>query len=60
MMEAATISMGATQDDLLGHLAEIANIMKPALTDAQRYRVADTVLGMLDNRGNCCACAVGQ
>lgn len=52
MMETTTISMGATQEDVMSHLAEVSRQMKPALSSGQSHRVADTVLGMLDNKGN--------
>lgn len=52
MMESTTISMGATYEEVLGHLADAAKAMKPALTDAQSYRVGETVLATLDNKAN--------
>lgn len=52
MMESTTISMGATYEEVLDHLANAAKAMKPALTDAQSYRVGETVLATLDNKAN--------
>lgn len=40
MMEATTISMGAPQGEVQGHLANVACSMKPALSKAQSFRVA--------------------
>jgi len=52
MMESTTISMGATYEEVLDHLASVASAMKPALTDAQSHRAAETVLAALDNKAN--------
>lgn len=52
MMESTTISMGATHEEVLGHLAGVARAMKSSLTDSQSYRVGEAVLGMLDNKAN--------
>jgi hypothetical protein len=52
MMESTTISMGATHEEVLGHLAGVARAMKPSLTDSQSHRVGEAVLGMLDNKTN--------
>jgi hypothetical protein len=52
MMESTTISMGATYEEVLEHLANAAKAMKPALTDAQSYRVGETLLATLDNKAN--------
>lgn len=50
MMEATTISMGATYEEVISHLADVAKAMKPVLTNTQGYRVSETVLAMLDNK----------
>lgn len=50
MMEATTISMGAPQGGVLEHLANVACRMKPALSKAQSFRVAEVLLNMLDNK----------
>lgn len=50
MMESTTISMGATQPEVLDHLGTVAGQMKPSLTQAQRSRVASALLFMLDNK----------
>ena len=50
MMEATTVSMGAPQREVLEHLAATAAFMKPALTKAQTFRVAEVLLHMLDNK----------
>jgi hypothetical protein len=52
MMEATTISMGCTQQEILDHLAGIAGRMKPALSTEQQARVAEVVLDALDNKAN--------
>lgn len=52
MMEATTISMGSTYEEVLGYLAQTAKAMKPALDDAQSHRVGETVLATLDNKAN--------
>lgn len=52
MMEGTTMNMGCTQSEVLGHLATIAQEIKPALTAAQADRVADVVLDTLDNKAN--------
>lgn len=52
MMESTTISMGATYGEVLDHLADAAKAMKPALADAQSYRIGEIVLATLDNKAN--------
>jgi hypothetical protein len=52
MMEGTTISTGCTRDEMLSHLAEIARLMKPNLTRNQQQKVADVILGTLDNKAN--------
>lgn len=50
MMESTTISMGATQPEVLDHLGAVAGQMKPSLLPAHRSRVASALLFMLDNK----------
>ncbi|WP_256735229.1 hypothetical protein [Variovorax sp. dw_954] len=52
MMEATTISMGATAPEVLDQLANIAARMKPSLTAVQCHRIASVVLDGLDNKAN--------
>lgn len=52
MMEGTTISTGCTREEMLSHLAEVARLMKPKLTKVQQQKVADVVLGALDNKVN--------
>jgi hypothetical protein len=52
MMEGTTINTGCTRDEMLTHLSEVARAMKPRLTQAQQQKVADVVLGALDNKLN--------
>lgn len=50
MMEGTTVALGFSQSEVLQHLAKVAGAMKPALSDAQRLRVAEVVLDALDNK----------
>jgi hypothetical protein len=52
MMEATTISTGSTRDEVLSHICEVARVMKPSLERSQQQKVADVVLGALDNKVN--------
>jgi hypothetical protein len=52
MMEGTTISTGCTREEMLSHLADVAQLMKPKLTKVQQQKVADVVLGALDNKVN--------
>lgn len=52
MMEGTTLNMGSTQSEVLGHLAAVAQEIKPALTVLQANRVAEVVLDTLDNKAN--------
>lgn len=52
MMEATTVSSGATSVEVLSHLAGVAVRMKPSLSPAQGRRVAEVVLDALDNKAN--------
>ncbi|TAK84175.1 MAG: hypothetical protein EPO20_15515 [Betaproteobacteria bacterium] len=50
MMEGTTVALGFTQSEILGYVARVVGAMKPALSDAQRRRVAEIVLDTLDNK----------
>lgn len=50
MMEGTTVALGFTQQEVLERLASLAGSMKPALSEAQRQRVAEVVLDALDNK----------
>ncbi|WP_256354744.1 hypothetical protein [Variovorax sp. dw_308] len=50
MMEATTISMGSTSQELQDHLSTVAMRMKPLLTPEQSRRVANIVIDALDNK----------
>lgn len=52
MMEGTTVSTGATSQEVLSKLAEVAARMKPELSPTQAQHVADIVLGALDNKAN--------
>jgi hypothetical protein len=52
MMEGTTMNMGCTQTEVLGHVAAIAQEMKPELTAGLSARVAEVVLDTLDNKAN--------
>jgi hypothetical protein len=52
MMEGTTVSTGATSQEVLSKLAEVAVRMKPELSAVQANRIADVVLGALDNKAN--------
>ena len=52
MMEATTISMGATAPEVLDHLSNVVARMKPSLSAPQCVRVATSVLDGLDNKAN--------
>ncbi len=52
MMEATTVSSGSTSVEVIEHLANIADCMKPGLTSSQTRRVADFVLDALNNKAN--------
>ncbi|MCP5285418.1 MAG: hypothetical protein H6933_11005 [Burkholderiaceae bacterium] len=52
MMEGTTVSTGCTKDEVLSHIADVAAVMRPALTKAQLMKVAETVLAALDNKAN--------
>ena len=51
MMEGTTMNMGATQDEVLRHLSQVAQEMKP-FTPVQCRRVAEVILDTLDNKAN--------
>lgn len=50
MMEGTTVALGFTQQEVLERLASLAGAMKPALSEAQRQRIAEVVLDALDNK----------
>jgi len=50
MMEGTTTSTGATSQEVLNKLTDVARKMKPDLTMPQANKVADVVLGALDNK----------
>ena len=52
MMEGTTVSTGCTSDEVLTHIADVAAVMRPALTKAQLLKIAETVLAALDNKAN--------
>lgn len=52
MMEGTTVATGCTREEVLSHLEEVARLMKPTLTKAHQLKVADVVLGALDNKVN--------
>lgn len=52
MMEGTTVSTGCTSDEVLSHIADVASVMKPALTKSQPLKIAETVLAALDNKAN--------
>jgi hypothetical protein len=52
MMEATTISSGSTSVEVIEHLANVADRMKPGLTSSQARRIADVVLDALNNKAN--------
>lgn len=52
MMEGTTVSTGCTSDEILTHIADTAAAMKPALSNVQLAKIADTILAALDNKAN--------
>ncbi len=52
MMEGTTVATGCTREEVLLHLADVARLMKPKLTQAHQLKIADVVLAALDNKGN--------
>lgn len=52
MMEGTTVSTGCTSEEVLSHIADVASVMKPALTKSQLLKIAETVLAALDNKAN--------
>ncbi len=50
MMEGTTVALGFTQSEVLDYVSRVAGAMKPALSDAQRRRVAEIILDTLDNK----------
>lgn len=52
MMEGTTVANGCTGEELISHLSDVARSMNPELSKQQQVRVADTVVGALDNKAN--------
>lgn len=52
MMEGTTVSTGCTSEEVLSHLVDAAAAMKPLLSKPELAKVAETVLGALDNKAN--------
>ncbi len=52
MMEGTAVAVGYTLAEVQQYLAQVVAHMKPALTAAQRNRVAEIVLDSLDNASN--------
>lgn len=52
MMEGTTVANGCTGEELISHLSDVARSMNPELSKQQQMRVADTVVGALDNKAN--------
>jgi hypothetical protein len=52
MMEGTTVANGCTTEELVSHLCEVVRHMNPQLSKQQQVRVADTVVGALDNKAS--------